>query len=121
MTTDTHGFTDEEHDLLVQLIARNPGRVRRMLELVPAEGDEHEDEGPDVPLFKNRVPLTPDQFVDAAHHIWLNGFSCIKPSTGFCADVGLMIIQDVMRSDLRTAPLGDYHGSRAAVFWVNAS
>lgn len=121
MATDTHGFTDEEHDLLVTLIRRNPGRVRRMLDLAPIEGDEHEDHGSDVPVFRNRVPLTPDQFVDEAHHIWLNGFQCISPTVAFATDVGLMIMRNVMGSDLRTAPIGSYDGSRAAVFWVNAS
>jgi hypothetical protein len=51
------------------------------------------------------------------NHIWLNGFSCIRPSKEFCEEVGRMVIQKVMQSDMR-----DHMGiSRMEIFTINAS
>lgn len=72
-------------------------------------------------VYRNRQPLTDAEFRGVAEHIWLNAFSCIRPSDDFLRDIGRMVVDSVMSSDLRTAPLGDYQGSRACVIWVNAS
>jgi hypothetical protein len=72
-------------------------------------------------VFRDRVPLTTDEFWANADHIWLNAMQCVRPTERFAYDLGLMIIDKVMRSELRTAPIGTYDGSRAAIVWVNAS
>lgn len=65
--------------------------------------------------------LTPDEAWAAAEHIWLNGFACIRPSDEFAAGLGRTIISKVMRSDFVTRGAPGFPGSRAYVFWVNAS
>lgn len=67
------------------------------------------------------VPMTNQEFVDEANHIWLNAFLCIKPDAEFIENVGRSIIDSVMHSRIKTRPIGDFKGSRAAIFWVNAS
>jgi len=51
------------------------------------------------------------------NHIWLNGFSCIRPDAKFCEDVGRTVIAKVMQSDMR-----DHMGiSKMEIITVNAS
>lgn len=72
-------------------------------------------------LHRDGEPLTDDQFRGAATHMWLNGFSCIRPTDEFAADIGRQVIAMAMQSDIRTRPIDDYKGSRAAIFYVNVS
>lgn len=72
-------------------------------------------------LHRDGKPLTDEQFRLSAEHLWLNAFSCIRPTDEFCADVGRQIVQMLNSSDITTAPIGDLKGSRAVVLWVNQS
>lgn len=88
-------------------IKRKKTRRQELLEASKNHG------GKSIALFTNKELVARAK----GNHTWLNGFSCINPSKEFCEEVGRMIIQQVMHSDMR-----DQWGiSRMEIFTINAS